>query len=955
MKKILQHPYLLFSLLFSLIALIVFGLHLLGGGTLIWGGDGIAQHYPALVKFHQDLQNFIFRGKIPDLWQWNIGLGQDYIQTFSYYLLGDPFVYPIAFLPESFLPDYYSIMIIIRLYCAGLAFIFAARYFIKASNFSLALGAIVYVFSGYSAYSSFSHPFFLNPLIIFPILIVSLNRLLKGRSIIPFILMVALTLWVNFYFAYILALGTVIYWIIELVFQRDYRKFKNVIKVILGAITGFLLSAVLSVPSIYFLMNSARTGGQVANGLKFYPFSYYIALPGTLLVPRTTSEFWLRGGIMGLGLLGALFVCYRFKQYRILNLSFIIAAICLLFPVLCGIFNGFSSPSNRWLLLMQLPLGIASVILVDHYKKLNKIDFRIFVIFSVIMGISLLLTSDFGKYQGDLGMLIFQFIMFVVIFLLAQKYNFKIKSVLVILTIFNASSIFLSIQPYSVKANNKLYSKSNVQQLLANQRGYQKENISDFNMDLQDSNNDKLTFSRSYIDTQLPGYTYHPSLPILSSVNSFETYWSLENDNVYQFMHQLGVSNSIKNDVTGNGDLRDILLNYLGVSQIWLNRDAKIIPASYQNYDSNIYNDQISYLSNSAFPLFYFPKHLISNKSFAEMNSSQKEASLLDSVAVKGGYEHSSMAKKVQEVPFYNQFLYFSNGENIKFSTQTPEQLKLLTPSAQVILMISANPKLNNQELHLEFNNLKYQPFNFMELWQADQTDYIAKHNNNLLEGIDDSQSYNPIFNQYRWLGTNYLKFGRVKPGYKITANYVDQENSFKQLSPRRLSGYELRRNVTLNLGPAVKTNREQWILLNTDVLGHFSFNLNLFAVPTGSKIKKATKQIRQISHENLDFKLGHDRIHLKVRKPIKKVVATTIPYSPGWRVNYGEIVKVNGTFIGIKLAKGHKYYQLKYQTPFLNLAAKLSIVGIIFILFWGVWEFWKNRTNKKLNKYLNL
>lgn len=944
MKRILRHPYGFYTLIFGITALIVFGLHLLGGGTLIWSGDGIAQHYPALVRFRQDLRGLIFHGKPVDLWQWNIGLGQDYIQTFSYYLLGDPFIYPVVFLPEAVLPEYYSIMVIIRLYCAGLAFVFAARYFLKASNFSLGLGGMVYVFSGYSAYSCFSHPFFLNPLILFPLLIVALNRLLKGYSVLPFIFMVALTFWVNFYFAYILGLGTIIYWILELIFHRDFRQLKNNGRLVLGALTGFLVSACLLVPSIYFVLNSARTNGAIANGLKLYPFSYYLALPGTLLVPRTTSEFWLRGGLMALGLLGVVFTWRRFKQYQIVVSSFLIAGISLLFPICGGIFNGFSSPSNRWLLLIQLPLGLAAVLLLDHFSELDRRDYLIFLIFSGVIGGSLLLTSDFGKYQGDLGMLVFQFMMLVAIFLLAQRFHFQIQGILFILTIFNAATIFLSIQPYSVKAANKLYSKKAVEQLIERQREYPREKVSDFTINSKKTAKTTPTFTRSYIDTQLPGYPYHPSLPILSSMNSFETYWSLESDQVYQLMHQLGVSNSIQNDVTGNGDLRDIILNYLGVSQIWLNQDEKIIPASYQNYDSTIYNNQVSYLSNSAYPLFYFPQHLISPNTFAKMSSDQKELSLLDSVAIKNGHEYSAMAKKVQSVPFYHELILYPNGEKIRFSTQTPEQLKLITPSAQVVLLISANRQLKNHELHLAFDNLQYQPFNFKELWQANQSDYAARHANNSLLEIDDTQSYNPNFYQYWWIATNYLKMGRVNPGYELTASYLDRNNSFQQLSPRRLSGYELRQNVTLNLGPAAKTNQEQWILLNSDVLGHFHFNLKLLAVPTGTEIRKVAKEVQQKSQQNLKFKLGHDQIKLSIKKPVKKIVATTIPYSQGWQINYGKIVKVNGTFIGIELAKGHKQYHLTYQTPFLKLAISMSLGGIVIVLIWGSWELWQKK-----------
>ncbi|WP_317698564.1 YfhO family protein [Xylocopilactobacillus apis] len=939
--KLTKHPYLFYTLLFLITALVVFGPHLIGGGTLIWNGDGISQHYPALVHFHHDLQNLLFHGKAPEMWQWQVGLGQDYLQTFSYYVIGDPFLYPSVFFPASFLPDYYSIAIIVRLYCAGLAFIFAAcRLMPSSKDFSKSLGGLIYVFSGYTAYSSFAHPFFLNPLILFPLLIVSLHHALDKKSLLPFIGMVALTLFVNFYFAYILASGAVVYWLIELFVHRKYRSWRNFGRIVMGAIIGFLISAVLFVPSLYFLLNSARSGGKIANGLKTYSLSYYLSIPGSLLVPKIKPEFWLMGGFMVLGLLGMIFVIRRFRTYRVLSITYLVALVCLLLPVLGGILNGFSSPSNRWLLLMLLPLAFSAVILLD--AKLTKKDLIAFTIFGVVAVISLLISSSFGRYDGDLGMISFQYLLIIGALFFSQQWNANSKLLFSVFTIINAATIFLSIEPYNLKATNHLLSKSAVQQLAERQQGYVKQVVNDYQVDPKTGDKDQPTFTRSYIDTQLPDYTYSPSLPILSPIHSIESYWSLENSDVYMFMKELGVSNAIQNDVTGNADLRNILLNYLGVGQLSLNQKSKMIPASYQSYDSTIYNGQQTYLSDSSFPLFYFPSYVISTKDFHKMTSDEKEASLLDSVATHSGHEKSKMAQKVQQVPFYNQTILHSKGEQVSFKSNTDEELKLISPSGQVVLMISPNKELADQELHLEFQNIQYQPFNFGELWQANLADYQAEHNNNSLEGLDDFQNYDPSMFKYRWLARNYLKLGRTKPGYTLSADYLDRTNSFTQLSPSRLSGYEVLKNVTLNLGSADQTDREQWIRLNTNSLAHYAFKLNLVAVPTGAAINRAAKKVRHESRQNLKFKMGHDRIDLKIKHPVKKVVATTIPYSTGWHINQGRIIKINDAFVGIKLKKGQSNYVLTYQTPFLKAGLFMSIAGLVLMMIWSIFEIKK-------------
>ncbi|BDR57723.1 hypothetical protein XA3_01640 [Xylocopilactobacillus apicola] len=865
----------------------------------MWSGDGIAQHYPALVQVHQDFQNLLFHGKPLAMWQWKVGLGQDYLQTFSYYVLGDPFFYPSILVPEAWLPDYYSIMVIVRLYLAGLAFVFAAKRLIKVRNVPIALGAIVYIFSGYSAYSVFSHPFFVNPLIIFPLLIIAVQKAVQNKSIFPLIVMVAVTLLVNFYFAYILAVGAIVYWLIELVRHREYRQWKIFLRTFLAALTGFLISACLFIPSLYFLVNSARTAGNVANGIHIYPLAYYLSLPATMLVPRVSTGFWFRGGFMSLGLLGVIYIGRNYRKYRTLTATFGIGVICMLVPFLCGVLNGMSSPSNRWLLLLQLPLGLSAAFLLDHVSELTKKDFQCLMIAGGVIAVSLLLTLDTEHWFRDLTILAFGYFLTAIILFIFRKSERKITAITSILVIFNAAAIFLSVEPYGKNRTNNLMSKSEVLSLVKRQRGYQ-------NAD------DQRDFSRTYIDTQLPGYTYHPSLPILSSLNSFETYWSLEGDNVYQFMHDLGVSNSIPNDVTGNGDLRDVLFNYLGVDKLWLNESQTIVPNSYQKDENRDYNNQKFYHSDSAFPLFYFPKYVMSSKTYQALSPTQKEASLLDSVEVAGGKEESSMAKKVRVVPF----------DNFKgFTTKTPTQLENQSPYAQVVLPFDADKSLEDKEIHLEFSNIDYQTFKFGELW------------NTAIKDHETDDTY-----KYRWLVTNYLKIGRIKPGYIMSASYLDRTNSFKQLSPKRLSGYELRDKVALNLGPAENTDKDQKILLNVDTLAHYSFDLKAVAGPSSKEIKKSTQEIKRNSQENIKFDLERDQIKVNVKNPVKKVIASTVPYSKGWRINHGKIVKVNGAFIGIELEKGQKDYKLTYRTPGLLLGLIMSAVGLIIALaWWGI------------------
>ena len=50
---------------------------------------------------------------------------------------------------------------------------------------------------------------------------------------------------------------------------------------------------------------------------------------------------------------------------------FILSGIMLLFPAFGAAFNGLMSPSNRWTLMLCLPVSLSVCILLEHVKKLS--------------------------------------------------------------------------------------------------------------------------------------------------------------------------------------------------------------------------------------------------------------------------------------------------------------------------------------------------------------------------------------------------------------------------------------------------------------------------------------------------------------------------------------------------------------------------------------------------------
>src|SRR5699024_11474976 len=75
----------------------------------------------------------------------------------------------------------YQLMIILRLYFAGLAFTYFANHFDLKKSVIIP-GAMVYIFNAYLLYANVAQPFFTTAFIIFPLIILGLEKVLQEKS-----------------------------------------------------------------------------------------------------------------------------------------------------------------------------------------------------------------------------------------------------------------------------------------------------------------------------------------------------------------------------------------------------------------------------------------------------------------------------------------------------------------------------------------------------------------------------------------------------------------------------------------------------------------------------------------------------------------------------------------------------------------------------------------------------
>ncbi|AEJ23244.1 glycosyltransferase [Weissella koreensis KACC 15510] len=913
MKRLIKHPLSIYTILFFIIILIVFVPFLIGGGSLIWNADGITQHFPALIQWHHDLRNLFFNHKLPSAWDWNISLGQDYLQTFSYYVMGDIFTYPLILVKSTHLIEYYNLMILIRLWLAGAALIFVAPRLTKHtfSNWVLSAGGIIYTFSGFTAFIAFEHPFFINPLIIFPLLCWSLIRFIRTGRWKLLTIMVAWTLWNNFYFAFMLALATFLIWLWFLLTQPQLRK--RTLQVFGPVIIGALISAPLFLPSVLATMNAVRTNTVIANGMWLYPINYYLALPGNIIGNESLPLFWLNGGMSFISVTAIIFSFRRFKKYINYNLIWIITMVGLCFPIFSAVFNGGTSPSNRWLLLICLPVALISMELLENLDQLAIRDLQITGILGGIATLSLFISHNLNV-NLNFGLLIAAFFSGLLTLALLINHPLQKKTKIWLLIIISLGLSILMIRNHSKDYNpdsTSLVPKQTIQALLKNQKTFK-------TLD-QDQ-------PRIYVDQQLGninGIAPASNLPIAAGLNNIESYWSLQNKSTNQFLAGLQIQSSNPNDVIGNLDHRNLIFNILGVKNIWTNTEQNV-PKSYLVNEQATTKGLIKGETQNSYPRLYLPKYSVNPKTYQKLSPTEKEATLVDSVVVKGGTQHSDFAKKVQTIP-----IALNGSENWKSSiTTTYKTHPSLLPDG---INIKANPKLKGMELHLEITNLSYKAATWGQRKQIAYTNYVFNnHQNHQNPQKDSDLRINPTGFKLNWYKNNLNNFGRKVGGYNIDTTYQKQINSVYQSGANNLSFYQHRSALTINLGPAKQYKKDQFIPLEFSQDGTYHYTITMKAVPIDNRFDQVAKQIQK-NAPILSYK--DNQLTSKITVSKGQWLTSTIPWSNGWTSSTHKIKAVNQGMIGIKLHQGVNYIKLEYKTPGLNIGIILGIIGTISLI----------------------
>lgn len=219
---------------------IIKGIYPFGDRSFLFS-DMYHQYLPFLTEFVR---------KIKDgqglYYSYNVGMGSNFLALYVYYL-ASPFNWLAFLVPEKFLIEFMSYLVIFRLGLCGLtSYIYLQRHFEEKSPAALFFSCF-YALSGFTAAYNWD-VMWLDCVMLLPIILLGLERLVKEGKCGLYCVALAFSILTNYYISIMICIYLVLYFVVLLITEK--RSFKIIFNFALYSLLAAGISAVLLIPEV---------------------------------------------------------------------------------------------------------------------------------------------------------------------------------------------------------------------------------------------------------------------------------------------------------------------------------------------------------------------------------------------------------------------------------------------------------------------------------------------------------------------------------------------------------------------------------------------------------------------------------------------------------------------------------------------------------------------------------
>jgi len=358
----------------ALIGILAFApIWLQNGGRYMDYGDYFLQYVP----FIKELKRMVASGSLS--WSWNSFLGDGFVGAYSYYTVFNPFAWLVALFPDDCILYATLFVTILKLAICMIAAMLYMHRFCRKDSYAL-IGALLYTFSGFTLVNT-SFYFFLDIIALFPFVMYGLELLICEGKRMVYVLFLALSAAINYYFFVSTVLLVVIYVVcrLELYKPSSWKiQWKTFCRIAVYSIVGTGLAGIALAPSFYAILGSGKATENIGTGIAliYWPQNILEHLR-TLVAPIESGRYhaffdgstWSSTGVY-LPVFGCICVlqwCIRKKGW--LKKVCIVLTICYFVPFLNAAFNLFSSiVYTRWLYGMALIFSLVTALTLEELE-----------------------------------------------------------------------------------------------------------------------------------------------------------------------------------------------------------------------------------------------------------------------------------------------------------------------------------------------------------------------------------------------------------------------------------------------------------------------------------------------------------------------------------------------------------------------------------------------------------
>ena len=902
-KEQRKYCYGVYTLMFLLMCIVAFLPFFTEGKSFVWGAgveDGLSQHFSALAYYGEALREF-FRNLLAGhpklvMWDMSLGYGADILSTLNYYAIGDPLNLLYGFVSPKNTETMYDFMILLRMYLAGITFIMYARK-MKKRSYGTVIGALVYVFSGFCFRLGLRHPFFINPMIYFPLLCLGIEKIYQRERPYVFIFAVCVSAMSNYYFFYMLTIFAVIYAWIRFYKYSEENKIKTffltILKFGMYYTLGIAMAAVILLPSVIGFLGNGRYGnGADWKSLIVYPGKYYLLFIENFIgygnMGSNTNAGYLP--IVGIVVLFTLFSQrMKHKKYRA---AFIASIIALILPIFGYAFNGFSYANNRWAFALSF---IVALLTAEMYPRLFVMSKRqqigigagiiIYTVFCIIVNAS---GEEILKNKGIMaacGLIA----VFYILLLIFQRLGYDTQKRIVRVSMAILLLISVGVHGY-YRFDPKGYAYT--QEFMDQGQAYR--TLKEDNIRMLSKVNDPSVYR-----VHAEGYRYK-NYGLINHLNTISGYYSITAKCVTDTIKGYDTLGMQYADKYKGVDQRLGLLSLAGVKYITVAHNSQVakdvssmgdVPYGVEKLRKK--GNITLYKNKYALPFAYAYDSYMTEQQYEQLNGIGKEQAMLAQIILN---QHPA-DKEIQ----HNEQ---RNGPDIQ--TISLPETRISSPKGKKYADITV-PVEKDKETYLYFKNLVYH----------------GKKNG------DDK----------------FILTGRKgTKGILVTQNDVQQKIHIQSTFNPYYFG---RKDYIVKINHQTSKAKEK-VRLNFLSPGEYEFDdISLITVPKKDVLARL-KERKENSMKQIQYEGNHFRGVYHAKKD--QILCVTIPYSKGWKAtvngNRTKIYKANGMFMGIIMKKGTQSVKLDYETPGLKIGAWISLVAWIGL---GIYGLYFEKYRKKL------